>query len=378
MIIQSEKIWIGTQFIKGQLEITDNKITAVYPYGTNPVDQDYGSNRIVPGFIDIHCHGAYGFDTNDAHFEGLAKWAKGITAEGLTGFLPTTVTQSEEVLTGGLKNVAEFVKQDYEGAQILGIHFEGPYLNMDNKGAQPAEYIVVPDVEQFKRYQASAEGLIKVITMACENDPEHALTRYASQNDVVVSIGHSGATYQQAMMAIANGAMSMTHVYNGMNGLNHREPNLVGAAMRVHDVYGEIIADGVHVTWPAMNAYVISKGKNHAVMITDSLSVKGSAPGIYELGGQGIEVRENGSAYLVGTNTLAGSTLKFNKGLKNLVEQAELPFEWAINMVSTNPANLLGLGDEKGRLVAGYDADIVVLDDAYEVIQTFVLGKAML
>jgi len=378
MIIQSKKVWIGTQFIQAQLEIEGHKIKAIYPYGTNKVDKDYDNQRIVPGFIDIHCHGAYGFDTNDANEEGLAKWAKGIAAEGLTGFLPTTVTQSEEVLIGALENVANFVKKNYEGARILGIHFEGPYLNQDNKGAQPSQFIATPSVEQFISYQKSAEGLIKIMTMATENDPNFALTHYASQNGVVVSIGHSAASYQEAMMGIANGAMSMTHVYNGMNGLNHREPNLVGAAMRVHDVYGEIIVDGNHVVWPAMHTFVTTKGKSHAVMITDSLAVKGSAPGKYELGGSSIEVRENGSAYLVGTNTLAGSTLKFNIGLRNLVEEVELPFEWAINMASSNPANLLGLGDHKGKLVAGYDADIVVLDDTYEVIQTYVLGKAML
>lgn len=378
MIIQSKRVWVGTQFIEAQVQIEGSKITDIYPYGSHPVDKDYGSDRIVPGFIDIHCHGAYGFDTNDANREGLVTWAKGITAEGITGFLPTTVTQSKEVLTNALKNVKKVVEEGYDGAQILGVHFEGPYLNVKNKGAQPEQFIVVPSVEEFKEYQAAAGGLIKVITMATEHDPNHALTKYASQNGVVVSMGHSGATYAEAMMGIANGATSMTHVYNGMNGLTHREPNLVGAAMRVRDVYGEIICDGNHVVWPAINNYVTAKGRDHAVMITDSLSVKGSKPGKYLLGGNEIEVRENGSAYLVGTDTLSGSTLKFNIGLKELVEKAELPFDWAINMVSTNPARLLKLDDHKGKIISGYDADIVVLTDDYSVVQTYVLGEEML
>lgn len=378
MIIQSKKVWIGTQFIEAQIKIEGSKISDIYPYGTYPVDKDYGSSKIMPGFIDIHCHGAYGFDTNDANREGLVHWAKGITAEGITGFLPTTVTQSKEVLTNALINVKKVVDEGYEGAQILGVHFEGPYLNQKNKGAQPEQFIAVPSVDEFKEYQTAAGGLIKVITMATENDPDHALTKYASQNGVVVSMGHSGATYAQALMGIANGATSMTHVYNGMNGLTHREPNLVGAAMRARDVYGEIICDGNHVVWPAINNYVMAKGKDYPIMITDSLSVKGSNPGIYSLGGNQIEVRENGSAYLVGTDTLAGSTLKFNVGLQNLVEKAEIPFDWAINMLTINPARVLRVDDHKGKIVAGYDADLAILDDEYKVVQTYVLGKEMI
>ena len=378
MIIQSKRVWIATQFIEAQIKIEQGKISAIYPYDTHEVDQDYGYNRIVPGFIDTHCHGAYGYDTNDAHREGLVKWAKGITAEGITSFLPTTVTQSKEVLTKALENVSKVVEESYEGASIVGIHFEGPYLNVANKGAQPEEYIVVPTVEEFKEYQNAAKGMIKIITMATEQDPDFALTKYLAQNGVLVSIGHSASTYHDALMAIANGANSMTHVFNGMNGLNHREPNLVGAALRARDVYGEIIGDGNHVVWPAVNTLVNSKGRDFMIMVSDSLSVKGSKPGIYQLGGHEIEVRANGSAYLVGTNTLAGSSLKFNEGLKNLVEKAEIPFDVAINMLTINPATALKLNDHKGKLLAGYDADLVVLTDDYSVIQTYVLGKEMI
>lgn len=378
MIIQSKRVWVSSQFMEAQVEINDGKICAIYPYGCKEVDKDYGEDRIIPGIIDVHCHGGWGFDTNDANHEGLRNWCKELVKEGITSFCPTTVTQSETVLTNALKNVAEVVEEGYEGAEILGVHFEGPYLNVLNKGAQPEQYCVTPDVEQFKRYQAAANGLIKIMTMACELDPDHALTRYASENGVVVSIGHSHATYAEAMLAIANGATSMTHVFNGMTALTHREANLAGAAMRCRDTYGEIICDGNHVNWEAMNIFITSKGRDYCVMIDDALCAKGCEPGYHELGGQQIEIRANGSAYLAGTNTLAGGTQKLNFGIKNLVEKALIPVDWAINMSSLNPARMLGIDDHKGKICAGYDADMVVLADDYSVVQTFCGGKAML
>ncbi|MBV1708534.1 MAG: N-acetylglucosamine-6-phosphate deacetylase, partial [Erysipelothrix sp.] len=258
MIIQSKRVWIASQFVAAQLDVYNGKILSVYPYQTKKVDTDVGNDRIIPGFIDVHVHGAYGFDTNDAYPEGLIKVLKGIPSEGITSFLPTTVTQSEEVLTKALRNVTEVAKLRPEGAEILGVHFEGPYLNVEYKGAQPQEHIVKPDIEQFKRYQQAAGGMIKLITIAVEKDEDHQLTRYMSSHGVIVSMGHSGATYDQAIMGIANGAMSMTHVFNGMSRFSHREPALTGAALRTRDVYGEIITDGNHVHWAAVNTLMMA------------------------------------------------------------------------------------------------------------------------
>ena len=377
MIIQSKNVYVSGVFTPAQIEVENGKIVKINSYGAKEVDADYGENRIIPGMIDVHCHGGLGFDTNDANEEGLVKWAKGLLNEGITGFCPTTVTQSVEILTNAVANVANVVKKGYEGAEILGIHFEGPYLNMKNKGAQPPEYIVAPTVEQFKKYQEAANGLIKIITMACENDPNFELTRYCAANGVNVSIGHSGSTYDEAVLAVANGANGMTHTFNGMNPLHHREPYLTGAAMRLKDTYAEIICDGNHVVWPAIYSLITSKGRDYCIMIDDALCAKGCAPGYYELGGNAIEIRENGSAYLQGTNTLAGGTLKFNKGLQNLIEKVMIPIDWAINMVTINPARYLGVDDHKGKIMAGYDADMVVLDRDYEVVQVYAKGKSV-
>jgi len=375
MIIQSKKVWIADQFTPAQLELEDGIIKEIYPYNEKEVTKDYGDLRILPGFIDIHCHGAYGFDTNDANPEGLRKWAKGIVDEGVTSFLATTLTQSEEVLTNAVSNVAKVVEEGYEGAEILGIHFEGPYLNKAHKGAQPEEYCVKPNIEQFKRYQKAAHGLIKYITMAVENDEDYALTKYCSQNNVVVSIGHSNATYEQAVQAYAHGARSMTHVYNAMTPFTHRANGLVGGALRIRNMYGEIICDGNHSTLAALNNFFTSKGPDYSIMITDSLMCKEFPVGTkFDFGGQEVVIYPDGSAHLVEAGNLAGSTLNVNKGLKILIEDALVPVNYAINACTSNPARCLHVDDRKGTIGVGYDADLVVLDRDYEVVQTYCKG----
>ena len=379
MIIQSKKVWLADQFIGAAIEMNDGKITGVFPYGTKEVDVDYGDKRIVPGFIDIHCHGAFGFDTNDANEEGLRAWTKGIVTEGTTALLATTITQSEEVLTAAVANVAKVMEEGYEGAEILGIHFEGPYLDMLYKGAQPEQHIVKGTIEQFDRYQEAAKGNIKYITMATETDEDFELTQYLADNGVVVSIGHSAATYDQAAMAWANGARSMTHVYNGMTPFNHRNNGLVGASYRFRTMYGEIICDGNHSTTAALNNFFMSKGPDYSIMVSDALMAKGSPAGSkFIFGGNEIEIYEDGSAHLTSTGGLAGSTLRLNEGLRILVEEAMIPFNYAINSCTINPAKCLGIDDRKGSIMVGKDADIVVLDTDYSVIQTYCKGDAKL
>ena len=376
MIIQSTRVWNAGTFMPLQLELAEGKITGIYPHNTKEADRDYGDRRIVPGFIEMHAHGAYGFDTNDAHPEGLRDWVRKLPLEGVTTILPTTVTQSEEVLLKALQNVAHVVETGYEGAEIYGVHFEGPYLNIRFKGAQPEEYIANPNLAQFKSYQEAAKGIIKYMTLAPEKDENFELTQYASQHGVAVSIGHSGATYEQAMWAIANGACCFTHAFNGMSPLNQREPGCVGALMR-SDAYSEIIADGRHVKPSIIYSLFQAKGKDRMVMVTDSLSAKGNPPGRYELGGNEFIIDEYGTAILLKTNGLAGSTLFSNRGLRVLAEEAQLPFEWAINALTKNPADLLKIDHRKGKLVVGYDADLVVLEDNYDVLQTYCLGREM-
>ncbi len=379
MIIQSKKIWIGNMFYPAQIEIEDGKIKAIHPYGQKAADMDYEDQRILPGFIDIHTHGAYGFDTNDAEEEGLRYWMAHIPQEGVTSILPTTVTQMPDVLKKAAANVAKVMKEEYEGAEILGIHFEGPFLDMERKGAQPPEAIQVPTVEMFEEYQKAAEGNIRYITLAPEHDEDFALTRYCRSHGVRVSMGHSGADADCVMMGIANGAVSQTHVYNGMPPFHHRTPGMVGMAFRMSEIYGEIIADGHHSDVISLYDFFAAKGADHGIMITDSLRAKYCAPGgDYTLGGHDIEIREDGLAMLKGTNTIAGSTLHMNEGLRIMIEDAGIDMVTAINASAYNAARMLGIDDRKGHIAAGCDADLVVLDRDYSVVQTWCRGKAQL
>ena len=379
MIIQSKRVYIASTFTPAQVEIIDGKIVSIYPYGTKKANKDYGDRRIVPGFYDVHTHGYFGYDTTAGGEKGLKRWAKDLPAEGVCGFCPTTLTQSHDTLKKAVTEVAKVKKQNPKGAEILGIHFEGPYLDVKYKGAQPEEYIVKGTVKEFKEYQKAAEGLIKIITLAPEHDDNFELTKYCAANGVNVSIGHTDASYDVAMMAIANGARGFTHTYNGMTPLSHRENGVVGASFRCHDTYSEIICDGNHSTLTSLNIFFREK-KNYAVMITDSLMCKGYSVGsVFDFGGQDVEIYPDGSAHITtGKKQLAGSTLKFNDGLKILVEKALVPFEDAINAVSCNPCKYLKIDDHKGYIKTGYDADIVVLNDDYSVEQTYCLGKAQL
>lgn len=379
MIIQSERVWIAGQFLPAQILIENGKIAAVLKRGSRNADRDYGSHAVLPGFIDVHTHGAYGYDTNDGDPAGLRDWMARIPEEGVTSILPTTVTQMPDVLTRAVASVAQVIREGYKGAEILGIHFEGPFLDMEYKGAQPPEAIAPPSTEQFDRYQEAAEGWIRYITLSPEHDRDLALTRHCAARGVVVSMGHSSADYDQALLAIANGAASMTHVYNGMTPFKHRSPGLIGAALRCHDLYGEVIGDGHHSHLAAVHLFFQSKGRDRGMLITDSLRAKHCPPGgSYQLGGHDIEIREDGLAYLKGTDTIAGSTLSMNRGLQILVEEAQVPLDAAINACTINPARCLRVDDRKGKICAGYDGDLTVLDETYSVIQTYCRGEEQL
>lgn len=410
-ILRSKRVWYANGFRPADVVLgEDGKIAEVLPYGTAEkalaerklsaekaatdhgkkcpaseaenadavVVEDFKSMRLLPGFIDVHTHGAYGYDTNDADPEGLRMWMRRIPEEGVTALLPTTVTQFADILKKAVASVADVAESAYDGAEILGIHLEGPFFDMAYKGAQPPEAILPASVGLFQEFQEAARGWIKYISLAPEHDENYALTRYCAQHGVVVSMGHSGASLDQALLCVANGATSETHVCNGMSQLLHRMPGLVGAALRIRDIYGEMICDTQHVNRDVMNIYFNTKGRDYAMMVSDSLRCKHADPGQrFTLGGHPIHLDELGLARLE-DNTIAGSTLRLNQGLKNLIETCEIPVDYAINACTINPARCLGVDDRKGRICAGYDADLVLLDDAYNVVQTYCRGKKML
>ena len=375
MIIQSKRVYIASSLIPAQVEIKDGKITGIFKYGEKQVDKDYGDLRIVPGFYDVHTHGYLGYDTTAGGKDGLKKWLKDLPLEGVCGICPTTLTQAHDTLIEALKQVKQVKDENPEGAKILGIHFEGPFIDVTYKGAQPEPYIVKPSIEKFKQYQDVCENMIKIITMAPEHDEDFKLTKYCADTGVRVSIGHTSTSFDTAMLALANGARGFTHTYNGMTAFSHRENGAVGAAFRAHDTYAECICDGNHSTYASLNIFFRQKA-GYGVLISDSLMCKGYPVGsVFDFGGQDVEIYEDGSAHITtGKKQLAGSTLKINEGIKILVEKALVPFEDAIDAASINPMRYLGMDDHKGKISYGYDADIVVLNDDYSVVQTYCSG----
>ncbi len=375
MKIQSKRIYVSGMFLPGIIEMKGEKIDRILPYNSEPVDVDYQDSMIIPGMIDVHCHGGIGVDTNDGDYQGMIEWSQALLKEGITSFCPTTVTDGVESLKEASSVVAQIVEDKAYGAQMIGIHLEGPYVNIEKKGAQPPHHILQPSLGSFMEINQAAKRLIKIVTLAPELDHDFELTRYLSANNIRAAMGHSTASFDVAHQAIANGATGVTHCYNAMNSLHHREPSLVGASMTLKDIFVEIICDGNHVKWPALNALVMARDGEGCIMVDDSLSAKGNPPGVYQLGDYQVEVRDNGSCYIVGTDTLAGGSLKFNEGLRNLVEKAMIPLNYAINMVTLNPARYLRVDDVKGRIMAGYDGDLVILDDNYGIIDVYCRGK---
>ncbi len=373
MIIQSRQIWIRDQFIKAQIEMNDGHIIHLFDYGEKQPDLDYGDAYILPGFIDIHTHGAYGYDTLLGDLTGLKSWQTQLLREGVTGFLPTLAAASMDNICSSLDTIRQAV-QDQTGARILGVHLEGPYLNPDYAGAQDRQYIRRPEIREFERLYRDYGDLTRIVTIAPELDKDHALIRFCRDNGIVVSVGHSAADYAEVANAVKDGAGSITHTFNRQSPFHHREIGVSGAALRMHDLPSEIIADGLHVSPDALHIFYHAKNMSAPVMVSDSLSCKGLPAGEYLFGDQIITLKENGAAYLKDTDTLAGSTLKINEGLKRLIQDCEVDPAKAIRSCTINPAILLKEDNHLGSIEISHDADLVVLDPQFEVIHTWCKG----
>ncbi len=376
MRIQSTRVWLNEQFVPAQLVFDNGKITAIESYDAQKADVDYGDKRILPGLIDIHCHGYNGLDCNYATREGLLNWIEYLPQDGVTSFLATTSTAPESNLLESFALISKIMDEDHRGAKIQGIHVEGPQISHEFKGAHNPYLIQKPDVDQFDRYQKAAEGKIKMICIAPEKDDDHALIRYCVSQGVKVAMGHTGAKFDECAKAIEDGADSFTHTFNGMLGLHHREPGTAGAAMFFEDIYAELIADGVHVHPAVASVLGRVKGKDKLILVTDSVSIKGLKPGFYHMKGRDVTVGEDGCGRLP-NGKLAGSSNRMNVLVGNLIEMMKLPLATAINAATINPAKRMGFA-RKGLIEAGFDADLCVLNDDYSVAQTWVLGEAML
>lgn len=329
---------------------------------------------VVPGFIDEHIHGAGGADAMDGTVEALQTISEFLAREGTTGFLATTMTQSPENITNALKAVKKVrEKGGYKGAEVLGVHLEGPFISPKHVGAQPLEYVATPDAELFDKYNEASGNSIKIVTLAPEVEGGLGLVKHLSNIGVVASVGHTGGKYADVVNAVAAGATNVTHTYNAQTGLHHREAGVVGAAMLLDELNCEMICDTIHVSVPAIKLVIKNKPHDKYTLITDAMRAKGMPDGKSELGGQDVFVN-NGEARLA-DGTLAGSVLKMNVAVKNLVEKAGVSFTDAIDFATYNPAKNIGVLNERGTIEVGKRADLTVLNSDFEVLYTLVNGK---
>lgn len=330
---------------------------------------------VVPGFIDEHIHGAAGCDAMDGSIDALKSIAVAVASEGTTTFLATTMTQSPENITKALNAVGDYIKADFaEGAAVGGVHLEGPFISPKHVGAQPLEYVAKPDAKIFEKYYNDSNKSVKIVSLAPEVEGAEDLVKYLNENGIVASIAHTGAKYNDCLNAIKFGMTNVTHTYNAQTGLHHRDAGVVGAALLNDELNAELICDLIHVSVPAIKLVIKNKPHDKVTLITDSMRAKHMPDGESELGGQVVIVK-NGEARLQ-DGTLAGSVLKMNVAVKNVVESVGVEFTDAIDFATINPAKNLGIDDKKGSIALGKDADVTVLNkDTFEVLMTIRNGK---
>lgn len=327
---------------------------------------------VVPGFIDTHIHGAAGADVMDATPEALSTIGRFLPSEGTTAFLATTMSAGGEQLAAVTANVGRYMPGLGE-AEILGIHLEGPFIAAAKAGAQGMQWIREPDVLAFDEWQRRASGGIRVVTMAPEMPGALEFARRLTAQGVVASIGHTNCTAAQAQDAIEAGCQRFTHLYNAMSGLHHREPGAACAALLSTGTVTEIIADGVHVAPSMLRLAYQVKSRDGLILVTDAIRGKGCGDGEFDLGGEPVYVRQGAARRANGV--LAGSVLRMDQGLRNVLEFIGCDLSEAVRMASVNPATNIGVQDRKGTLEPGRDADLVVLDEQLRVRMTFCRGE---
>ncbi len=361
------KIILENEVLENRILLFDNKFRKIVEnINQENIEMiDALGNYVSPGFVDIHVHGAMGYDTMDADIEGLKVIGKKVLENGVTSYLPTTMTMPEKKIYKAFDSIRLFMNdKDYNGATPLGIHVEGPFINTLKKGAQNAKYIKKPDINLIKNYT----DIIKIITYAPEMDENNEFMKEMKKyKNIRLSLGHSNATFEEAMEAIYYGACSFTHLFNAMTGLHHRKLGMVGASFK-SDAYSELIADMIHVDKEWFQILMDLK-KDKLILITDGISAKCMKPGNYKLGGQDVIVDETSARLEDGT--LAGSILKLNIAIRNVYENVTNPINQVVNLASLYPARMINEDKYIGSIEIGKNADICIFDENINVMMTF-------
>lgn len=351
-----------------------DKIEGIIKENLLPADAeiiDAKGGYVAPGLIDLHIHGYLGKDVCDGEEESIRTISKGLLANGVTGYLPTTMTEDMSVIRKALETCRALKEEskNWEGSTILGCHAEGPFISESKKGAQDPKYILKPDAAFVKEYA----DIIKTITLAPEEDTEDfaAIREICRDTDVVISMGHTSADYETAVAGVNAGVKHATHLFNAMTPLQHRAPGVVGAALN-SDVSAEVIVDTFHVDSSFYNMLWKLKGRK-LCFITDCLPAGGLPEGEYTLGGQKIIYK--GIVCRLEDGTVAGSVLHLNRGVWNVYTNSDIPLYECVNCASLNPATVIGMDKTKGSLETGKDADIIITDADFEVKKTIIAGE---
>jgi N-acetylglucosamine-6-phosphate deacetylase len=329
----------------------------------------------IPGFVDVHIHGAGGRDVMEGSPEALAGVTKTVARHGTTSFVATTVTASPDDTIRSVEGIAHYISQQHETddarAEVLGIHFEGPFLSPARRGVHPPEWLQLPSAELLDKFLQAAAGNAQILTLAPELLGAMPCIDAARKAGMVVAVGHTDATYEQTRAAIAHGVRHAVHVYNAMRPFSHRDSGVIGAVLTTPEVTAELIADGIHVDETAMRLLLQAKGAASVILVSDGISATGMPDGKYTLGT--FEVTVSGGVCRNSEGKLAGSTLTLDRALRNIVKLG-VPLADALRMLTLNPATLLGIEFKKGSLRPGADADILLLDKSLHVTQTWTRG----
>lgn len=376
-VITNALVYTGHRFVPREVYVEEGRVAQLAEKVNAPAGcprLDLGGKRLVPGFIDIHTHGAAGVDVNAATAAQLnGTIGHFFASQGTTGWLCSVLTDTPEQTLWCLDQAKAAMKEEGDWAQLLGVHLEGPFLASQYKGAMPEHLLQKGSAELFARYEAAGEGAVRYMTVSPEVEGVPAMVRDIAAR-VKVAIGHSGAEYDTAMECIANGAVSATHTFNAMRLFHQHQPAIMGAVLE-SDVYCEAICDGRHLHPASVRLLLKCKGWDRVVAVTDSIMAAGLPDGNYKLGVNDVVV-EDGDAKLASDGTRAGSTLTTGQALKNLVKFTGEGPEKVLPLLTENPADLLGL-PRKGRIAPGCDADFVVLGEDLAVLRTIVGGRTV-
>lgn len=378
--IVNGKIILPDRIEEGKALIFDEKIRDILPekelsgLGLAPEDlTDAGGAYVAPGLVDVHIHGCMGMDTCDEDPERIRRMSEALPRFGVTSWLPTTMTLPEAVLRpmfeGLRRSVAESAGEDWQGAEVLGINMEGPYLSPDKRGAHREDYIQAPKASFVKEYA----DIIRLVTIAPEVEGGLEFIReLTADTQVICSIGHTDADFETALEAMDAGCTHATHLFNAMTGLHHRNPGVVGAVLSRPDVYAELICDTFHIH-PGLFSMVARLKKDRLVLITDCMRAGGLPDGEYDLGGQKVTVR--GIQCRLENGTIAGSVLQLNRGAANLKAHTDLSLPEVIRAASLNPAASIGMAQRKGSLEKGKDADLILMNENFDILSTYKMGR---